>query len=155
MTRAYIAAGSNLGDRSRNLEQARHLLQTKGITLLQSSSVHETRPVGGPPQGDFLNAVWSVETELNAGELLNALLSVEKELGRVREVKNGPRSIDLDILFFGDFVISGNSLTIPHPRLHERLFVLEPLNEIAPGYIHPVLKKTIQELLEENLETHQ
>lgn len=155
MTRVLIAVGSNLGDRRKNLERARVLLeQTPGIRMLKTSSVRETEPVGGPPQDQYLNAVWLAETGLAPEKLLEALLATEKEMGRGKRERNAPRVIDLDILFFGDRVLHRPGLVIPHPRLAERIFVLEPLAELVPDWIHPKLKKTVRTLLEEVLEGH-
>jgi len=146
MVNVYIGIGSNLGDRLANIDKALSLLSSK-CKIIKKSSIHETEPVGYKEQGKFLNGVVSVETELKADELMEFLLDIEKKLGRIREIKNGPRIIDLDILFYGDEVIDSDKLIVPHPKLHERLFVLEPLNEIAPEFIHPVLKKSVKELL--------
>jgi 3-oxoacyl-[acyl-carrier protein] reductase len=148
---AYIALGSNLGDRRENLERALQELQEEpGIVLNQVSSYYETAPVGGPPgQRDFLNAAAQLQTELRPEDLLQTLLEIERRLGRVREVHHGPRTIDLDLLLYDDLDCSGAELTVPHPRLHERLFVLQPLAELAPNVRHPVLGKTIGELCNE------
>ena len=147
---AFIGVGSNLGDRAKNLQRARDLLGSiRGIRVLACSSIRETEPVGGPAkQEKYLNGVWQIETELSSRKLLDHLVEIEKQLGRVREEKNGPRTIDLDILFYGQEVIHQPELTVPHPRLHERIFVLEPLAEVAPDFEHPVFKKTMKELLE-------
>ena len=117
--------------------------------MVKASSVYETDPVGGPLQGKYLNAVWEIKTSFLPVELLNELLRLEKRMGRRRTVPNAPRIIDLDILFYGDEVIQRKGLQIPHPRLHERGFVLKPLAEIAPNFMHPVLKKTVRVLLKE------
>ena len=157
MTRAFLGVGSNLGDRSAHLSRARELVsRTKGIRFLRSSAVHETDPVGeaGPPQGKFLNAVWEIDCDLSAEDLFARLLGIEKELGRVRSVRFAPRTLDLDLLFYGECVSESPELTLPHPRLHERLFVLEPLAELAPGWVHPVKRKSIRALLEAMYETH-
>ena len=153
MVRAFIAVGSNLGDRHKNLVQAKVLLEKiLAIKILRSSPIYETEPVGGPPQGKYLNAVWEIETTLVPQALLEKLLAVEAELGRVRREANAPRTLDLDILFYGDQIIDWPGLTIPHPRLHDRTFVLEPLADIAPDVVHPKLMKTVRVLLEELLE---
>lgn len=151
MTIAYIALGSNLGDRDDSLQRALSALrQTEGIELTRVSPRYETRPVGGPAgQGSYLNAVAEVRSEREPLDLLGVLLHVEQQLGRVRREKDGPRTIDLDLLLFGDLVHQDAQLTVPHPRLHERLFVLQPLAQLAPGLVHPVLKRSIADLLAE------
>jgi 2-amino-4-hydroxy-6-hydroxymethyldihydropteridine diphosphokinase len=129
---AYIGLGSNLGDRLENLEAAvRALRETPGIRVVRSSSVYETAPVGGPPQGDYLNAVLEIETGLKARELLAALQDVERRLGRVREERFGSRTIDLDLLTYHADVIDEPDLSVPHPRMHERAFVMVPLAELG------------------------
>jgi 2-amino-4-hydroxy-6-hydroxymethyldihydropteridine diphosphokinase len=149
---AYVALGSNIEPRRKYLTEAMTLLPTHLGRSEQdhwcSSSTYETAPVGGPPgQGPHLNMVLGLTTDLPAPELLRRLQEVENKLGRVRAERFGPRTIDLDLLLYGDLVYQDESLTIPHPRLHERLFVLQPLAEIAPGLVHPVLKRTIADLL--------
>jgi 3-oxoacyl-[acyl-carrier protein] reductase len=151
MTTAYIALGGNLGERSDYLERALAALrQTEGVEVVRVSPVYETRPVGGPAgQGAYLNAVAELRTERAMHDLLNVLLAIEQSLGRVRQERDGPRTIDLDLLLYDDRVHTDARLTLPHPRLHERLFVLQPLAQLAPGLIHPVLKRSIAELLAE------
>ena len=152
-TTAYIALGSNLGDRRAALDAAlAQLRQQPGVTITRVSSYHETEPVGGPSgQDKYLNAVAELQTELTARELLKVLLAVEQRLGRVRAERFGPRTIDLDLLLFGhevhDVHEPGLDLTVPHPRLHERAFVLAPLVEIAPLVVHTVLRSTATDLL--------
>lgn len=145
---AYIGLGSNLGDRNKNLDDAVRLLSgMPGIEAVQVSSYYETEPVGYEEQGLFLNAAARIETSLSAQELLYACQDIETRLGRVRTVRWGPRTIDLDILLFGSSIIDTPELEIPHPLMHERAFVLKPLCELDPDVIHPVLKKTAKELL--------
>jgi 2-amino-4-hydroxy-6-hydroxymethyldihydropteridine diphosphokinase len=129
---AYLGLGANLGDRLGNLQRAADLLSKQpGVTVMRSSRVYETEPVGGPPQPPFLNAVLEISTELSPGELLWACGGIENEMGRVRVVHWGPRPIDIDILTYDDTTIDEVDLQVPHPRMHERGFVLAPLAELA------------------------
>jgi 2-amino-4-hydroxy-6-hydroxymethyldihydropteridine diphosphokinase len=144
----FLGLGSNLGDREAAIDAALARLAARGVSVRARSSTWLTEPVGGPPQGWFLNAAASVGTALEPRELLAAALEVEREMGRVRSERNGPRTIDVDILLFGDRRIDEPGLTVPHPRLHERRFVLAPLAEIAPSLVHPALGLTIAALLE-------
>ena len=139
MAIAYIALGSNLGDRDSSIKTAIALLREKGSLILKQSTVIETDPVGGPPQDKFLNAVIKIQTELSPLELLSVCLAVERQLGRVRSVLNAPRTIDLDILLYDRLTINTPQLQIPHPRMFERAFVLEPLKEIEPGLLEELL----------------
>lgn len=145
---AYIALGSNLGRRERNISAALNALETtKEIEVARVSSLYETEPVGGPDdQPRFINAAAHLRTTLSPERLLAVCQQIESSLGRKREVPWGPRSIDLDILIFADEIRSDPELMIPHPLLHERRFVLEPLAEIAPDLVHPTLDQTIRQL---------
>jgi 2-amino-4-hydroxy-6-hydroxymethyldihydropteridine diphosphokinase len=143
----FLGLGSNLGDREAAIEGALAGLAARGFRATLRSSLWLTEPVGGPPQGFFLNAVAGGETALAPEALLEACLATEREMGRVRAERNGPRTIDVDILFFGERTCDAPGLLIPHPRLHERRFVLAPLAEIAPRLVHPVLGVTVAELL--------
>jgi 2-amino-4-hydroxy-6-hydroxymethyldihydropteridine diphosphokinase len=147
---AYIALGSNLGDRRRFLDQALQLLREQPrVTVGRVSSYHETEPVGGPPgQGPYLNAAAELQTDLPPRDLLRLLLDIEARLGRVRQERFGPRNIDLDLLLYGNVMRDDAELTLPHPRMHERLFVLRPLAEIAPRARHPRLGLTVREMLD-------
>ncbi|TMM17014.1 MAG: 2-amino-4-hydroxy-6-hydroxymethyldihydropteridine diphosphokinase [Actinobacteria bacterium] len=136
MPRAYIALGSNLGDREATIRGAlAALADLPGVSVVAVSTLIDTEPVGVVDQPRFLNGVAAVETELSAGELLDVLLDVEQRFGRRREgaVPQGPRTLDLDLLLYGDAVLDEPGLRVPHPRLHEREFVLGPLAELAPG----------------------
>jgi 2-amino-4-hydroxy-6-hydroxymethyldihydropteridine diphosphokinase len=146
MAEAYIGMGSNLGDKRRNLLQALDEI-CRRTDALQVSSVYRTEPVGKKDQDWFLNAVARIRTELPPRDLLEFLLDVEQRMGRTREEKDGPRTIDLDILYYDDLVVVETGLAIPHPRLHERMFVLAPLAEIAPEFLHPRLGKTTMQLV--------
>ena len=139
MTRAYVALGANLGDRERTLHEAVDTLAGEaGIEVVAVSTLRETEPVGVGEQPRFLNGAAELETTLTARELLDLLLAVEERFGRVRSPgEHGPRTLDLDLLLYGDEVIDEPELHVPHPRLHERRFVLEPLAELAPGLVVP------------------
>ena len=139
MTRAYVALGSNLGDRERTLREAVDaLVAEEGIEVVAVSALRETDPVGVGEQPLFLNGAAELETTLTARELRDRLLAVEQRLGRVRVPgEHGPRTLDLDLLLYADEVIEEPGLAVPHPRLHERRFVLEPLAELSPGLVVP------------------
>ena len=142
---AYLSLGSNLGDRAANLRLALEGLDRLG-TVEAVSAFYETEPVGLTSQPWFLNCAAKLDTEKMPRQLISGILNLEQAMGRQRKQKDGPRIIDIDILLFGTSVVDTHSLTVPHPRLHERRFVLEPLTEIAPDVRHPVFKCTIREL---------
>ena len=146
MATAYVGLGSNLGDRKTTLRTAIQRLETLG-RIAGVSSLYETEPVGNLEQPSFLNAVIALDTALAPVDLLAALLGIERDLGRVRSFPNAPRTLDLDLLLVDDAIIDTPDLTLPHPRLHERPFVLVPLAEIAPELVLPGSGKTLQELL--------
>jgi 2-amino-4-hydroxy-6-hydroxymethyldihydropteridine diphosphokinase len=149
--KAYIALGANLGERRKNLEDGIGMLgATPGVRVTAVSSFLENAAVGGPADSPaFLNAVAEVDTSLSPIDLLHRLLDIERALGRIRREKWGPRTIDLDLLLYADEVLKTPELTLPHPRLAERQFVLQPLAEIAPSLVVPGSGKRVDELLQE------
>jgi len=151
MVIAYLGLGSNLGNRLAFLRGGRdRLISRFDIVLLRASGIFETEAVGGPPDNPpFLNTVLEIETSLSPRDLLAACQSVEDEFGRTRPMEWAPRTLDIDLLMYGEATISETDLQVPHPRLHERNFVLAPLNELAPDLIHPVLQKPIRVLTAE------
>jgi 2-amino-4-hydroxy-6-hydroxymethyldihydropteridine diphosphokinase len=148
-TKAFLALGSNLGDRLATLKGARQALNRRpGICVSAASAIYETEPVGGPDgQPPYLNAVLEIQTRLPASDLLVAALAVEQQFGRRRQERWGARSLDVDLLFYGSEKHLTEDLVVPHPRLHLRAFVLIPLMDLAPDLIHPTLGKTVREML--------
>lgn len=142
----YLSLGSNLGDRAANLDAAVEELAKLG-TVVAQSSIYETEPMEVERQPWFLNSVIALETELMPKQLLSRVLGIEQKMGRRRTQPKGPRIIDIDVLLFAGSIIDTSSLTVPHPAMHQRRFVLEPLAEIAPDVRHPVFKKSVKELL--------
>ncbi|MBI3315657.1 MAG: 2-amino-4-hydroxy-6-hydroxymethyldihydropteridine diphosphokinase [Candidatus Omnitrophica bacterium] len=154
MAIVYLGVGSNVGDRAANIEKALTLIKSHPeMEVAAVSELIETDPEGGPPQDRFLNGAVKIKTDLLPVELLSQLKIIERRLGRVKAESNGPRTMDLDILFYDDVVIEGKNLVIPHPRAALRSFVLKPLAQIAPDLVHPRLQQTIKDLCEKVLQT--
>lgn len=145
----FLLLGANLGERESTLKQAIELISNRISPIKAQSQLYETAPWGVIDQPAFLNQVIQIETELSPMKVLEQTLKIEKQLGRERRLRWGARVIDIDILYYADLVLESVELQLPHPRLHERRFTLVPLTEMAPDFIHPVLKKTNQELLNE------
>ncbi len=142
----YLSLGSNLGDRAQHLREALQALPSDRLAVVRISPVYETAPVDKLDQPDFLNLAAEIETTLFPMQLLRRAQRIERDLGRRRLIDKGPRTIDIDILLYGDFVIQTPQLIVPHPRMHLRRFVLEPMAELAPDLRHPVLGRTMSEL---------
>lgn len=147
MNKAYLLTGGNMGNREKNLARAKALISELAGKVTRSSAFYETAAWGKTDQPSFVNQALEIETNLLPKELLQQLLDIEKKLGRKREEKYGPRTIDIDILLYGDQICNDPLLRIPHPELQNRRFALTPLAEIGPGLVHPVFKKSITELL--------
>ena len=147
MNKIYLLLGSNIGNSKEELDTAIKLIEKKVGKLSRKSGIYITAAWGNTDQPDFLNKVILVESKLTAEETLQTILAIEKKMGRERTVKNAPRVIDIDILFFNKQIINLPDLVVPHPELQNRRFVLIPLNQIAPLFVHPVLKKTVHQLL--------
>lgn len=149
MNKIFLITGGNIGNRKKNLETAADLLENHVGKIVQRSKIYETDAWGITNQAAFYNQVLIVESKLPAQKIIQKILKIEEEMGRVRSIKNAARIIDIDILFFNDETVNEQNLIIPHPQIANRRFVLTPLNELAPEMIHPVLKKSIGELLRE------
>lgn len=148
MAEAYIGMGSNLGNREAWLRHGVRQMVEQGLTVEAGSAAYQSAPVGNTDQPDFLNAAVRVESKLGPRDLLNLLLECEAALGRVRHIRWGPRTLDLDLLLFGQEIVDEEGLSVPHPRLHERPFVLLPLCDLNPLGRHPVLGQTFKALLD-------
>jgi 2-amino-4-hydroxy-6-hydroxymethyldihydropteridine diphosphokinase len=146
---AFLSLGSNLGEKAENLKRAREELSLKGVQLQKATWLYHTEPVDYEDQDWFLNQILQVGTPVEPRELLNFCLEVESDLGRERWIPQGPRLIDIDILLYDRIILNLPDLQIPHPRMHLRRFILEPLVTLAPDVLHPVLRKTISVLLRE------
>ncbi len=149
MNKVYLLIGGNIGDRMANLAMAVELIEKYLGKMLQISSIYETAAWGNTNQADFLNQAICIQTQLSATNLMTQILLIEKKMGRERTIPLGPRIIDIDILYYNDAILENEQVTIPHPRISERKFVLYPLAEIAPKHIHPILNKTNSILLKE------
>jgi 2-amino-4-hydroxy-6-hydroxymethyldihydropteridine diphosphokinase len=148
MAKVYLGLGSNIGDKLSNIRKAINYAKKK-MRVTKISPIYKTEPVGYKKQDWFLNCVIEAKTDSNPSELLAFLKSIEKKLKRKKTFRYGPRTIDIDILFYNNRIIKSKNLQVPHPRMHRRFFVLEPLSKISPNFIHPKLKKTIVELKNE------
>jgi 2-amino-4-hydroxy-6-hydroxymethyldihydropteridine diphosphokinase len=147
MNKLFLITGGNLADRQKNLELAQKLIEERIGPIEKSSKIYETEAWGNRDQPAFYNQVHVVKTKLTSLKVLEAILQIEKEMGRKRTVKNAARIIDIDILFYNNDIVNEQNLQIPHPHIADRRFVLLPLSELAPKFVHPVLKKTIDELI--------
>ena len=149
MNSTYLLLGSNMGNSGERLQTAIKNIEKKIGSVIRISSLYATAAWGNTDQPDFLNQVIVVQTTLTAIEVLHQVFAIEKQMGRIRTIKNAPRIIDIDILFFNKEIISDSQLTVPHPEIANRRFVLIPLNELSPNLLHPVHNKTIHQLLAE------
>ena len=150
MPRVFIGLGSNIGNKEDYINKAMTFI-SELYTVKKISHLYHTEPVGNIKQDWFLNCSVEIETDVDPKKLLSTVKSIERKLGRTKSVKNGPRTIDIDILFYGDYILKTKSLVIPHPLLQERLFVLQPMMDIDPDLIHPVLKRSIHDLYHDHL----
>lgn len=149
MHTAYVAFGSNIGEKENYIKRALEKIEEREIKIIKVSPIYETEPYGVLDQDSFLNGVVKIETNLTSEDLIEVLLDIEKQLDRVRERRWGPRTIDLDIIFYDNLIINKNNLIIPHKDMENREFVLKPLCDIDENFIHPVLKKSVKQLYDE------
>ena len=149
MNKVFIITGGNIGDRMKNLETAEKLIEVQIGHIIQTSKIYETEAWGNNDQPSFYNQVLIAETNFSADKVIKKILKIEEDMGRERTIKNAARNIDIDILFFNDDIVNEENLTIPHPQMINRRFVLVPLNEIASAKIHPVYNKSVSQLLAE------
>ena len=154
MDSIVLSLGSNIGDRHAHLDEAVQELERLEVRVLQRSSIYESEPVGFTGQDEFLNQVLIVGTDKTPSELLETCFEVERHMGRIRTIKNGPRTIDVDILFYRDEILSLDQLLLPHPRIADRRFILEPLAELIPDQSHPMLDQSVSEMLEDCEDDH-
>jgi 2-amino-4-hydroxy-6-hydroxymethyldihydropteridine diphosphokinase len=147
MNKLFLITGGNVGNRKENLRTASKLIKEQIGAIIKSSKIYETDAWGITDQPPFYNQVHIVESEFSTDEIIGKILAIEKQMGRIRTIKNAARIIDIDILFFNDDIINTESVTVPHKEIANRRFVLSPLNELSPGFIHPLLRKSIHELL--------
>jgi len=146
MNKTYLLLGSNIGDSTTHFKNAKKHLTKKIGTIIRSSSIYSTSAWGNKNQADFLNQIIILDNKLDPQQTIQTILEIEVEMGRTRMKKNEPRVIDIDILFYNKLIINTKKLTVPHPLMQERNFVMTPLNELSPNFIHPVLKKKIHQL---------
>jgi 2-amino-4-hydroxy-6-hydroxymethyldihydropteridine diphosphokinase len=147
MKKVYLLLGSNMGDSQAQLNKAKSFIKKQAGKISRESSLYRTAAWGNTEQPDFLNQVIVITTKLEPNILLETILDIEKNMGRIRTIKNAPRIIDIDIIFYEKEIINEKNLTIPHPLMQERNFVLYPMNELSPQFVHPILKKSMHQLL--------
>lgn len=152
MLEVFLGLGSNIGNKEENINNSLKFI-SELYTVKKISHLYLTEPIGNVKQDWFLNCVVEIQTDVDPKKLLSSVKSIERKLGRIKTVKNGPRIIDIDILFYGDRVLKTKSLVIPHPSIQERLFVLQPMMDINPNLVHPVFKKSIHQLYHDRLWT--
>jgi len=150
MPRVFLGLGSNIGNKEDNVNKALTFI-SELYTIKKTSHLYLTEPVGNIKQDWFLNCVVEIQTDVDPKKLLSTVKSIERKLGRTKIVKNGPRTIDIDVLFYGDYILKTKTLIIPHPLIQDRLFVLQPMMDINPNLIHPVFKRSIHQLYHDHL----